>query len=78
MPCPNEVNIPKNFEYMNYHRLYGLKDFARDAYAKIGVKGSWVPGKPASECLECGECEPKCPQKIPIIAQLKEVARELG
>jgi uncharacterized protein len=34
--------------------------------------------QPASACLECGECEPKCPQKIPIMAQLKEVARTLG
>ena len=25
LPCPNDVNIPKNFEYMNYHRLYGLQ-----------------------------------------------------
>ena len=78
MPCPNEVNIPKSFEYMNYYRLYGLRTFAREAYAKIGQPGSWIKGKQADACLECGECEPKCPQKIPIIEQLKEVARELG
>lgn len=78
MPCPNEVNIPKCFEYMNYYRLYGLKDFAKQAYGKLGKPGQWIKGEPASACLECGECEPKCPQKIPIIAQLKEVARELG
>ena len=78
MPCPNDVNIPKNFEYMNYFRLYGLKEFAQQAYAKLGQPDEWVKGQPASACLECGECEPKCPQKIPIIAQLKEVARTLG
>ena len=78
LPCPNGVNIPKNFEYMNYARLYGLKDFAREAYANLGKPGQWVSGWPATACIECGECEPKCPQKIPIIEQLKEVARELG
>ena len=78
LPCPNDVNIPKNFEYMNYHRLYGLKEFAGQAYGNLGKPGQWVKGQPASACLECGECEPKCPQKIPIMAQLKEVARTLG
>ena len=78
LPCPNEVNIPKNFEYMNYHRLYGLREFAEQAYGNLGQPDQWVKGKPANACLECGECEPKCPQKIPIMAQLKEVARTLG
>ncbi len=78
LPCPNDVNIPKNFEYMNYHRLYGLKEFAEQAYGNLGKPGQWIKGQPAGACLECGECEPKCPQKIPIMAQLKEVARTLG
>ena len=78
LPCPNDVNIPKNFEYMNYYRLYGLKEFAQNAYGKLGQPNQWIKGQPASACLECGECEPKCPQKIPIMAQLKEVAAALG
>jgi predicted aldo/keto reductase-like oxidoreductase len=77
MPCPNEVNIPKNFEYMNYYRVYGLKEYARGAYADLG-HSEWVKGLKAEECIQCGECEPKCPQHIPIIEQLEEVARVLG
>ncbi len=78
LPCPNEVNIPKNFEYMNYYRLYGLKEFAQNAYRKLGQPDQEIKGQPAGACLECGECEPKCPQKIPIMAQLKEVAATLA
>lgn len=72
-PCPNEVRIPDNFKLMNYHRLYGLTEYARREYAKLLLKGA-----SADKCRECGECEPKCPQNLPIVEQLKEVASELG
>ena len=78
MPCPNGVNIPENFKYMNYHRVYGLTEYASRYYQKLGTEGWWVPGKQAGDCIECGECETKCPQKIPIIKQLKETHKALG
>jgi hypothetical protein len=79
MPCPHEVNIPVNFRYMNYYRVYGLNDTAKNLYSKIGTPETWwVKGKNAAACVECGECEPKCPQKIPIIKQLQETAETLG
>ena len=77
MPCPHEVNIPLNFRLMNLHRVYDVTDYARAEYAKIGTV-AWMTGKRADECTECGDCEPKCPQKIPIREQLKETAKALG
>jgi Predicted oxidoreductases of the aldo/keto reductase family len=77
MPCPAEVNIPKNFELMNYHRVYKLTDYARAEYQNIG-KFEWMKGKKADACVECGICEKKCPQKIQIRKQLKETAKTLG
>jgi predicted aldo/keto reductase-like oxidoreductase len=32
----------------------------------------------AAYCQECAECEAKCPQKLPIMAQLKETDQALG
>ncbi|MBC7260338.1 MAG: aldo/keto reductase [Chloroflexi bacterium] len=78
MPCPNDVNIPENFKYMNYYRVYGLAEYARQAYAQLGSPGNWIKGLKADACIQCGECEPKCPQHIPIIKQLEEVAEVLG
>jgi hypothetical protein len=79
MPCPNGVNIPENFKYMNYYRVYGLAEYARQAYAFLGdPKNVWIKGLKAEACIQCGECEPKCPQHIPIIKQLEEVAEVLG
>lgn len=77
MPCPQEVNIPHIFRMMNYHKVYGLTEYAREGYGGIG-KSPWTPGKNASACIECGECEEKCPQKLHIIDQLKESGAALG
>jgi predicted aldo/keto reductase-like oxidoreductase len=83
LPCPNEVNIPENFRYMNWYRVWGLEAEAKSAYARLSKEGSWMPygkvtGLKADACQECGECEAKCPQNIHIMDQLAEVARTLG
>jgi len=77
MPCPQGVNIPLNFRLMNYHRVYGITDYARGEYAQIG-KVDWMKGKNADACIDCGICEAKCPQKLEIRKQLKETAAVLG
>lgn len=75
MPCPEEVAIPKIFERYNRGRVYGLWESARAEYARLG-KG-WDKGAKADACVECGECEEKCPQNIPIRKQLKEAHEAL-
>lgn len=77
MPCPAGVNIPLNFEIMNYHRVYDLKEYACQEYAKIGVV-PWMKGENAAACVQCGACEEKCPQHLHIREQLAETARVLG
>jgi hypothetical protein len=76
MPCPHGVDIPNNFLLMNLHRIYGLTALAREQYGKLKESGS--KGCRAAACVECGECEPKCPQRIAIVAQLRETAEALG
>ena len=69
MPCPAGVEIPRNFMALNYARVYGLADVAREQYGRIRGK--------ATRCLACGKCLEKCPQNIDIIAQLRETVRTL-
>ena len=68
MPCPNEVKIPRLFNMRNYYKVFGLRDWATRAYQRM------KPESLPQNCTECGECESKCPNNIPIISQLKEVA----
>jgi predicted aldo/keto reductase-like oxidoreductase len=66
--CPVEMHIPEIFAVMNDYKIYGDLASAKDQYG-------WRPGGPkASACIECGQCENACPQKLPIINLLKEVA----
>ncbi|MCX7047934.1 MAG: aldo/keto reductase [Candidatus Sumerlaeota bacterium] len=76
MSCPQEVAIPKIFERYNRGRVYDLWNSARSAYAAIGTN-QWDTGKRADACVECGACEEKCPQHLPIRQQLKEAHEAL-
>jgi len=71
MDCPQGVDIPKNFKLYNYAKVYGLTEWAKRRYAKM------EEGKRASACIRCGECEPKCPNDLPIMDQLEETDKLL-
>jgi len=64
------VNIPHIFELYNLGQVYGLWEYAKDGYATF-PDSPWIGGKQADACIECGECEEKCPQNIQIREQLK-------
>lgn len=74
--CQQEVNIPRIFQAMNYYRVYGLKEHGQRHYDQIG--NGRVSGAKADACVECGECEPHCPQHIEIREQLKECLATFG
>lgn len=72
LPCSQGVNIPRNFELMNYHRIWGLTEYAKEHYAGLEEK------ERGDNCISCGSCERKCPQKLPISKKLEETAKVLG
>lgn len=76
LPCPQGVAIPKVFAAMNMHRVWGLTAHAKEMYAQIGKANEGE--NDASACIQCGQCEPKCPQKINIIEQLEETHQALS
>lgn len=77
MPCPHGVNIPGCFEAYNSRYMWGKSFMSRILYhngmgdVAIGGTASY-----ASQCKDCGLCEKACPQEIPIISELKNVAKE--
>jgi hypothetical protein len=73
MPCPNGVDIPRNFELYNDTIIYGYLDKTQRSYRYF-----FPAEKHADKCQHCGECEPKCPQAISIMEWLPKVEALLG
>ncbi len=72
MPCPNNVNIPRNFSLYNTGIIHEDVAGAKNNY------GNFEKTNRASECVQCKICEDKCPQKIPISEWLPKVHALLG
>jgi len=70
LPCPNNVDIPGIFSRYNDGHMFGNFTPAQRSYM-FATRGK----RDATNCVECGECEKKCPQDIKIMQQLK-VAHE--
>ncbi|MFY9139874.1 MAG: aldo/keto reductase [Thermacetogeniaceae bacterium] len=70
LPCQQGIDIPSVFLFDGYYTRYDLKDWAKGRYQAMEVK--------ADSCLECGECEERCPYNLPIREMLKEAAERLG
>ena len=75
MPCPREVNISGCFAAYNTSFIMGWYEGVRQYIMNSGVVS--VKRSDPSNCAACGLCESHCPQKIPIIENLKLVHKRL-
>ena len=68
MPCPEGVDIPKNFDILNNAYMFNDPPALQMQYNSLLTERQL-----ASACKSCGECQKMCPQMIPIVERLKEV-----
>ena len=69
-PCTAGISIPSVFLFGGYLERYGLENWARERYATLPVK--------AGACVDCGDCESRCPYELPIRDMLKKYANAFG
>ncbi|MCD8218738.1 MAG: aldo/keto reductase [Clostridiales bacterium] len=67
-PCPAGIQIQDIFQFYIWHHVYGLTEHAKNQYRDYRERGraTW------RECLDCGACEARCPQKLPIRKELRQ------
>ena len=69
-PCTAGISIYSMFLMQGYHDRYDLKEWAKERYNAMA--------KTASDCVDCGVCEPRCPYNLPIRQMLKKVEAIFG
>lgn len=68
--CPAGLEIPALIGVLNNCRLFPGSQAAENHWRKNTQQGA-TPAR----CIACGQCESACPQHLPIIALLKELAK---
>ena len=69
-PCTAGISIYSMFLMQGYHDRYDLKEWAKARYNAMP--------KTASDCVDCGICETRCPYNLPIRQMLKKVSDLFG
>ena len=69
-PCTAGIPISAVFLMEGYYSRYGLTDWAAKRYE--GLAGH------ASDCVDCGVCETRCPYNLPIRQMLQSAVKTFG
>ena len=67
--CPAGIPIPKYFSLYNERERDGWQVNAEERYKTLTEKFA-----PAGSCVSCGNCEARCPQKLPVRQLLEKVS----
>ncbi|ELR99487.1 aldo/keto reductase [Gloeocapsa sp. PCC 73106] len=78
LPCPENVNIPEILRLRNLAIAYNLTDFGKYRYAMLENAGHWFPGSKGNRCTSCGDCLPRCPEKLDIPNLLRDTHERLN
>jgi len=66
MPCPQGIDIPRILQLLDYlERVSWEWPQARKTYATFNAT--------IEDCVDCGECEDRCPQDLPVRERLRKV-----
>jgi predicted aldo/keto reductase-like oxidoreductase len=65
MPCEQGIDIPKTLAILDHAERFGYEwPSQRRRYHELEIK--------PDVCVECGECEERCPFQVPIVERLKK------
>ena len=77
LPCPEQIKIPEILRLRNLTVAYQMQDYGQYRYGMLENAGHWFPGKKGNRCTDCGDCLPRCPEKLNIPALLRDTHQRL-
>jgi predicted aldo/keto reductase-like oxidoreductase len=78
LPCPEAINIPEVLRLRNLSVAYDMKDYGQYRYCMFENAGHWFPGTKGNRCTSCGDCLPRCPEKLDIPKLLQDTHQRLN
>jgi predicted aldo/keto reductase-like oxidoreductase len=77
--CPNGFDPARFMEIMRDFGMYGVRDDALAGWliARYDAEPHRVKEK-LETCIECGECLEKCPQRLPIVEEIRRAKAAMG
>jgi len=71
LPCPQEIDIPGILQLFDFQeRISWEWPQGRKAYAEFDAT--------VEDCADCGQCEERCPQDLPVRERLRAAHKRLG
>ncbi len=77
LPCPEFIDTPEILRLRNVAVGLGMNDYGSFRYNLLDGSNDWFHGWPGSHCTKCGECLPRCPEKLDIPCLLFDAHRRL-
>jgi hypothetical protein len=78
LPCPENINIPEILRLRNLAVGLDMTEYGQYRYQMLENAGHWVPGNKGEKCTTCGDCLPRCPEKLNIPELLLDSHKRLN
>lgn len=66
LPCPENIDIPEVLRLRNSAVAFDMTEYGSFRYNLLDGSHDWFHGHPAYRCTECGQCLPRCPERLDI------------